>query len=124
MILTDDQCVKPMFSSHCRPGVFAGQKYIKETLPLPQFSCHRNNKGDIDRCLLTTPSGKLSLECKKIPKNFFFSKKLPKIYNGNFFEKIEIFGNIFKRKRSSFWAIFGHSNGNFPEGQLVTADIY
>jgi len=39
---------------------------------------------------------------------------------GNFFEKMTIFGNSFEKKKSPFLAIFRHSNGKFPEGQVIT----
>ena len=38
-----------------------------------------------------------------------------------FLKKMKIFGNFF-RKNFKFLAIFLHSNGNFPEGQVRTVD--
>ena len=31
---------------------------------------------------------------------------------------------IFEKKRAIFWAMFGHLNGNFPEGQVQTITIW
>jgi len=42
------------------------------------------------------------LNVKKLPKILIFFKK---IANGNFFEKMKIFGN-FLEKNVKFWAIF------------------
>jgi len=88
----------------------------------------------------------LPFECEKIaPKNTFFFNKIAKNFNffqkeipmanffgkkhnfGNFFEKNvksnlkkrQFFGNLFEKK-FIFLAIFSHSNGNFPEGQITS----
>ena len=54
------------------------------------------------------PSGKLPFDCQKnCQKLDIFSKKIPKIF-------------IFLKKNVKFLAIFWHSNGNFPEGELLT----
>ena len=69
----------------------------------------------------------LSKICRKLKKKFFliaknchfFKKKLPKLcccFLAIF--KKDIFWQ-FKKKRREFLAIFWHSNGNFPEGQLI-----
>ena len=56
----------------------------------------------------------------KIAQNLtFFFKKIDK--NCPFFNKIAIV-NFFE-KSVMFWAIFGQSNGNFPEGQFRTSAI-
>ena len=55
-----------------------------------------------------------------MPKIFIFFKK---IANGNFVEKKKkIFVNFFE-KNVKFLAIFLHSNGNFPEGQIMTTEL-
>ena len=69
------------------------------------------------------PFGKLTFECQKIAKNLAFKKKkivifFNKIANGNFVEKMTIF--VFFFLNVKFLAIFWHSNGNFPEGQIHT----
>ena len=39
--------------------------------------------------------------------------------NGNFLEKMTIFGNFFEKKVKFLAIFFSHSNGNFPGGQMV-----
>jgi len=56
------------------------------------------------------------LNAKKLPKIVIFSTKL---LMAILLKKNDNYGNFFE-KMSSFLAIFWHSNGNFPEGQLST----
>ena len=69
------------------------------------------------------PLRKIAIWLSKIAKNLtFFQKKMPKFLlifkKINFFlKKIKNFGNFFFLN-VKFLAIFWHSNGNFPEGQI------
>ena len=80
----------------------------------------------IDIWLSADPPENCQLSLNKLPKTWNFFKKIDKncqffnkIAIGNFVEKNDNFCQFFW-KNFKFLAIFWHSNGNFPEGQLLT----
>ena len=99
-------------------GLCESNRFRKISKLMKSFTCKSSSTKKKEKIcnIQPDPPENCHLTVKKLPKTWHFFKKIAKIFH--FFQK-----NCqwkFFSKKLKFLAIFWHSNGNFPEGQLLT----